>query len=157
MHEKKFTKWRAWHERSTFPGLKYPGVYALAITKTNLTGKGFAWRRDIIYIGMTNSVAGLSGRLLQFDYTISGKRLLHGGADRVRYAHQDHPALKKKLYVAIAVFPCDVRAKSAKDLETMGKVTRFEYQCWAEYVRNFRKLPRFNDKNAPKYSKAVGD
>ncbi|MDH3692218.1 MAG: hypothetical protein OEU36_22520 [Gammaproteobacteria bacterium] len=43
-------------------------------------------------------------------------------------------------------FPCDVRASVPEDLETMGKVTRFEYQCCAEYVRRFGKMPEFNDK-----------
>ena len=37
---------------------------------------------------MTNSIAGIKGRLKQFDNTIIGKGG-HGGADRVRYKYQD--------------------------------------------------------------------
>jgi hypothetical protein len=52
----------------------------LAYTTRNIAGKHFSWRKEIIYVGMTNAIAGLKGRLKQFDNTILGK-IGHGGAD----------------------------------------------------------------------------
>jgi len=43
---------------------------------------------------MTNSISGLKGRLKQFDNTIIGKAG-HGGADRVRFKHQNYEQLIK--------------------------------------------------------------
>lgn len=77
-----FSEWYPWQSREKLGGLKYPGVYAIAYTPSNLSGRPFSWRREIIYIGMTNSVLGLKGRLKQFDNTIAGNTG-HGGADRV--------------------------------------------------------------------------
>lgn len=36
----------------------------------------------------------------------------------------------------------------------MGEVTKYEYDCWAIYIENNDRYPKFNDlSNAPKYSK----
>ncbi len=74
---------------------------------------------------MTNSVAGLKGRLKQFDNTIVGQTG-HGGADRFRYEYQNYAELTEKLYVSVVPFICDVKTNNPKDLKVMGEVSKFE-------------------------------
>ncbi len=143
--EKNFSKWAKWSERGRFLGLKSPGVYILAISTKNLSGRDFKWIPDVKYIGMTNSQAGLKGRLKQFDNTIRGKEG-HGGACRFRYKHKNYDSLIKKLYVCICTIECDVKSNSPKDIKAMGEVAKLEYSCLAEYVQRYKCLPEFNDK-----------
>ena len=139
MYEKKFSLWQKWPQRND---LSDPGVYVIVRSGQDIAGKRFKWSKKIIYVGMTN--AGLKGRLKQFDNTIAGKKG-HGGAERVRYKYPDYTKLVKKLYVSIAPFNLKQR-NSPAGLRKMGDVARFEYLCLAEYVRRYRKLPKFNDK-----------
>lgn len=156
MFEEKFSEWRLWQSRAEISELKYPGVYVIAFTKNKLSKIPFSWSKEIIYVGMTNAVSGLSGRLKQFDNTIIGKRG-HGGADRVRYKYQNYDHLTKCLYVAVSPFECDVTSRQPKDLRIMGEVVKFEYLCLAYFVERYRKEPEFNDKKAsPKYSLTIG-
>ena len=156
MYESKFSPWRPWPRRDEALGVEYPGVYALAYSTRNIAGKPFSWRKEIIYVGMTNSISGLKGRLKQFDNTIVGKTG-HGGADRVRYKYQNYDSLVKRLYVAVAPFKCDPESNKPKDLNTMGEVTKFEYLCFAYFVEKYGELPEFNNKKeSPKYSLTAG-
>ena len=156
MVEHRFSTWYRWSQRKDLPRSEFPGVYAIARSRGALTGAQFSLREDIIYFGMTNAVSGLQGRLQQFDSTISGKRLAHGGADRVRHGYANYARLVPQLYVAVARFACDPVSNLPSDLRKMGDVARFEYICFAEYVEHFGRLPRFNDKKkASKYSKRV--
>ncbi len=148
----KFSKWVKWKDRNSLKGIDNPGIYCIAISDEVLSGKTFKWSVDIKYIGMTNSKTGLKGRLQQFDNTIIGKTG-HGGADRFRYKHQDYEKLISKLYVSVQFFDCDVASNNPNNLLIMGDVARFEYVCFAEFVKKFGNLPEFNDKpNAKKYS-----
>ena len=156
MRKRRFSRWLRWPDRNQHLGIRHPGVYAIAHSRRRLAGKAFSWRRDIIYIGMTNSVGGLRSRLQQFDNTIAGKTG-HGGADRVRYKFRKYRPLSQRLYVAVAIFECDVTSASPADLRTMGDVAQFEYRCLADFAERFRQVPPFNDKrNAPKFSLSVG-
>lgn len=153
MYEKRFSDWLSWNERKQIQGKYCPGVYVVALSERDFEGKPFSWRREIIYIGVTNSVGGLTGRLGNFDDTISGKRCTHGGADRVRFKHRKYHELVPKLYVSVVSFECNVSSKLPDDLRKMGKVVEFEYRCFAQYAEKFGKLPEFNDmKASPKYS-----
>ena len=101
---------------------------------------------------MTNSQAGLKGRLKQFDNTIVGKSG-HGGADRFRFKHQNYQELVDQLFVSVCSFECDVKSNKPEDFRIMGDVAKFEYECFATYVEKFGKMPEFNDKKlSPKYS-----
>lgn len=152
MIERRFSRWHLWTERGELPTC--PGVYAIARSSESLGGRVFKFRDEIVYFGMTNAVFGLRGRLQQFDNTISGKRLAHGGADRVRHGFSSYARLVSKLYVSVACFHCDPASNLPADLRKVGSVARFEYLCFAEYVDCFGRLPRFNDKaSSPKYSK----
>jgi hypothetical protein len=153
MIEDKFTKWIKWQDRKSLDGLNFPGVYSIAISETDLTNKDFKLTNEIKYFGMTNSKAGLKGRLTQFDNTIKGKTG-HGGADRFRFRYQNYDDLVAKLFVSVSIFKCNVESNTPKDLLVMGDIVRFEFVCFADYAEKFNNnLPVFNDKkNAPKYS-----
>lgn len=156
MYERKFSSWKKWENRNEIPKIDFPGVYVISHTEKNIENRKFSWRKEIIYIGMTNACKGLKGRLKQFDNTIIGKRG-HGGADRVRYKYQDYKKLIKHLYVAVASFNADVTSNQPKDLNVMGDVAKFEYQCFANFVETYGRLPEFNNKTeAPKYSLTYG-
>ena len=156
MKRRRFSRWLRWLDRNEHLGINYPGIYAIAYTRNRLAGKLFTWRPDIIYIGMTNGIGGLRSRLQQFDNTIAGKTG-HGGADRVRYKFRKYKPLSQRLYVAVAVFDCDVTSASPTDLRKMGDVAQFEYRCLADFAERFERVPAFNDKkNAPKFSLTVG-
>lgn len=156
MYENKFSRWRLWALRDDLTNLQFPGVYVVAYSTLNLSGRAFTWRKEIIYVGMTNAASGLQSRLGQFDNTIIGKTG-HGGADRVRYKFQDYKHLVKRLYVAVAPFKCNVVSNLPEDLRKMGQVVKFEYLCLAAYVEKFGVLPEFNNKKeSPKYSLTLG-
>lgn len=156
MYERKFSAWKKWENRDDLTKIDLPGVYIISHSEENIENRKFGLRRDIIYIGMTNAANGLKGRLKQFDNTIAGKRG-HGGADRVRYKHKEYKKLIKHLYVAVAPFNADVTSNRPKDLQTMGDVAKFEYQCFAYFVKEYGQLPEFNDKKrSPKYSLTHG-
>jgi hypothetical protein len=89
--------------------LEFPGIYALAISRNSLANQSFTWDSKIVYFGMTNSKAGLKGRLSQFHTTVSEISSHHGGADRFLNDH-DYAKLRKTLYVAVAPFKCDVES-----------------------------------------------
>lgn len=156
MYENRFSNWLLWQNRNELKYLHYPGVYAIRISLRNIANRKFSWHKEIVYIGMTNGISGLKGRLKAFDNTIKGKRG-HGGADRFRYKHQSYPRLVKKLYVSVAPFKADVTSIIPKDLIVMGNVAKFEYQCFAQYVVKHNDLPEFNNKKlSKKYSLTYG-
>ncbi len=152
MVENKFTTWKKWVNRDNLPDIEYPGIYCIAISESDLSEQDFTWIREIKYIGMTNSRAGLKGRLKQFNSTINGNTK-HGGADRFMYKYQDRQDLLNRLFVSAHPFECDVTTNDSRDLRTMGEVAKFEYECFATYVDKFNCLPEFNDKaNSDKLS-----
>lgn len=156
MYEAKFSQWIPWEQREELSNIQFPGVYAIRISQQDISGRKFSWHKEIAYIGMTNGVSGLKGRLKAFDNTIRGKRG-HGGADRFRYKHQNYNTLIENLYVSVAHFKADVTSNLPEDLLVMGKVALFEYQCFAEYVNKHGDLPEFNNKKeSKKYSLTYG-
>jgi hypothetical protein len=72
--EKNFSPWFHWNDRNDYAGIEYPGIYVVAISRRNIAREPFSFRREIVYVGMTNAVAGLKGRLIQFDNTIAQKQ-----------------------------------------------------------------------------------
>ena len=150
--ENYFTNWVKWEERNRLEGMRYPGIYCIAVSNENI--KNFEFIPALEYIGMTNSKGGLKSRLRQFDSTIKQKRRSHGGADRFLFKYQAYEAIKEHLYVAVRAFVCDTKNPSPNDLKVMGEVAKCEYDCWALYVEKNGRLPIFNDKKiSPKFSK----
>lgn len=153
-----FSRWARWDNRVLqLNGLQYPGIYALLISKRNLGGQPFDWLKDIVYFGMTNSVAGLKGRLSQFNNTLRDKSGGgHGGADRFRYDYRDGEELANRLYVSVCPFECQVRDVTPESLLVLGQVAMAEYVAFAEYVKRFGTLPKYNNKKvSPKLSKEL--
>jgi hypothetical protein len=154
MHEERFTRWFAWKNKNTIQNIHYPGIYACALSANNLTSQDFQWLQALMYIGMTNSITGIKGRLQQFDTTIRGTRTTHDGADRLRDKYRDYQLLNSQLYVAVAPFECDVTSNSPADLRIMGEVAKFEYECFACFAEKFGTLPEFNNTRlSSKFSK----
>lgn len=141
----KFSPWVKWNERSQLAALSFPGVYALAISQTDISGTSFSMCREIVYFGMTNSKGGLKSRLGQFDRTIKGGEG-HGGGHRVRFKHPDYDKLVPYLNVSVFHFECDVASNNPNDYRIMGDVAKCEYECFALFIEQFRQLPEFNDK-----------
>jgi len=155
--EKYFSPWFHWNDRSQYSGIKFPGIYVVAVSKDDISETEFSFRKEIIYVGMSNAVKGLAGRLKNFDNTIQflDKPSQHGGADRVRYKHKNYNSLVKKLYVSLRHFPCSPANETAADLRTMGNVANAEYQCMAQCVEELGALPEFNrKKESAKYSRS---
>ena len=166
MDTKKFSPWMKWNDRKETDNIKMPGIYAIAIVDQSIEGNDFKLLKEIVYFGMTNSQGGLISRLKAFDNTIKNKTG-HGGASRFKYEHIDRhnsmdsvevrekleEELISKLYVSIAPFNREGSKKpfSSNDLITMGDVAKAEYECFAEYFKEFKYLPQFNDmKKSPK-------
>lgn len=145
MAENLFERWNRWADRNSIPELKCPGVYLIAISSEDIQGHPFSWIPEIVYVGMTNALSGLKGRLKQFDNTIVGKTG-HGGAQRFRYKYPEYAALSQQLFLTVTRFPCNVECAKARDLRIMGRVAAFEYECLARYHEVFGRLPEFNDK-----------
>ncbi len=154
MNRKLFSPWAQWNNRNDLENLKFPGVYALAISKHDLSGKSFSWIKEIVYVGMSNALSGLKGRLKQFENTIIGKTG-HGGAERFLHDYRNDKKLVPLLYLAVAPYICDVTSNAPADLLVMGDVAKAEYECWAQYVSHFQKLPKYNNKKiSPKFRKS---
>lgn len=153
MREPMFSGWSAWHARDRLVQIGQPGIYVIAVEGRDITDEPFSWLASVVYVGMTNAVAGIRGRLRQFDRTISGKRIQHGGADRFRFRFQNYEELMGRLFVAIAPYPCDPTSNLPQDLRIMGDITNCEYECLARFVELHGRLPDFNDKKlSPKFS-----
>lgn len=141
-----FSKWYRWKNRLEISNLYLPGVYALSISEENLESSKFNLHENICYFGVTISVSGLKGRLKQFDNAIkNGIWNIHGGAERLRFKYNNYDELIPKLFVSVRSFDCNVRSNDPNTLLIKGKIVEFEYVCFAEYVKNFGKLPEFND------------
>jgi len=157
MNQNRFTGWSIWDKRNDLDNTNYPGVYAIRISQKSLAGRKFSWHKEIVYIGMTNAITGLRGRLKAFDDTIGGKSVRHGGGDRFKFQHQNYDEVVEKLYVSVARFKADVTSKTPKNLRVMGDVARFEFQCLAKYVESYGELPEFNDmQKSKKHSLTYG-
>jgi hypothetical protein len=141
----KFSKWISWAERDKLSDIKYPGVYALAVSEKDLSNTKYKLIQEIKYFGMTNSGGGLKSRLKQFDNTIIGKRG-HGGAKRFLYEYKKHKDFAQKLFVSVCPVVCNVKSNNPKDLLLMGEIAWREYYCFAQYAKKYNKLPKFNDK-----------
>lgn len=143
----KFSNWINWSTRNELEGIKFPGIYCIAVKESDISNDCFQLIPELEYIGMTNSKGGLKSRLNQFDSTIKHK-LQHGGADRFmkKYDGVPYDMLVNKMFVSVWTFDCKVDSNEYNDLITMGEVAKSEYVCFAEYVKKYGQLPEFNNK-----------
>jgi hypothetical protein len=146
-----FSKWVRFDERKKLEQLKYPGIYAIAYSNEDISGKDFDWIKEIVYIGMSFK-RNLRIRLEEFYKTINLKSGQHDPAKRFCFnLDNEDENWREKLCVSVMPIPCDVRSNSPKDLICMGEIEKQEYVCFAKYVRKHKEMPRFNDeKRSPK-------
>lgn len=101
-----FSRWVKFDHRRELKATQFPGIYAIAISTSDIAGARFSWMEEIVYFGFTNGVGGLRVRLEQFNNTLRDKAGPgHGGAQRFRGKYRNGNALAKKLYVAIDLSP----------------------------------------------------
>lgn len=141
------SNWVKWEDRNSLGGIKFPGIYSIAVSNHNLNGKEFSLVREIEYIGMTNSSGGLKSRLSQFNNTIRRKRKQHGGAHRFLGKYWNYEDVREKLFVSICSFECGLDKNNPDDLLVMGEVAKAEYVFWAHYIKKYGRYPIFNDKD----------
>ncbi len=130
---------------------KFPGVYLLAFTNTDLEGKPIELK-DIFYVGMSNSRGGAKQRLKQFINGIhknyghsAGNRFFQDYSKGKSFAVANH---KKTFFVASLSLPCIVHKdeRTAEDLRKMGEVAKFEYDVLAYIKEKIGKEPELNKK-----------
>jgi len=145
-----FTPWHPWDKRKSISRVRFPGVYLIRITNSDLIDDSPARICDACYIGMTNSKGGLAGRLNQFNTTITieGKKD-HNPATRIRRDRGLYGTWNERLYVAVMAIECNVEKPNDEDYMKMGWVTFLEYEAFAQYYREHQSLPRYNTKTKP--------
>lgn len=148
MKNYKNSNWVKWENKNNLEGIKYPGIYSVAVTDKNIEGLQFEMIENIEYIGMTNSKGGLKSRLIQFDSTIKRIRLHHGGAHRFIGKYWKYEEIKDNLYVSICPFECGNDKSNIDDLIAMGEVAKAEYVFWIDYIKRYGRYPIFNDKSS---------
>ena len=67
--------------------------------------------------------------------------------------NESYEELVQKMFVSVWSFDCKVDSNKYEDLIIMGEVAKSEYKCFAEFVKNHKVLPEFNNKESPKFSK----
>src|SRR3989338_5535924 len=106
--ELKFSKWFKWYNRENYEFKKFPGVYAISKSKTQLESKEFDWNTDIIYIGMSNDKNGIIKRWKFFDNAICGKKgNSHSAGNRIRKEFGSYDNWREELYVAADMVKCN--------------------------------------------------
>jgi len=144
------TPWYSWKNRNDLPNKRQPAVYFLALSEPDISGTEFNMIKEIIYIGMSVSQKGVTGRLNQFERAMKGADGTHGGAERVRFKHIPNDHFFDRLYVSICSFPISASRNTSDDLRSMGECVKHEYVNIADYLDRHGILPEFND---PKRSK----
>lgn len=138
-----YSSWHKWEDRASITGADQPGIYLLAI-KGSRPVDANATYKDVCYIGMTVSKAGLKGRWRQLDRSLRGSGG-HSGANSIfaqRGAISDWG--RKQLYVAAMPVPCNTTELTAADLRTQGKICYLEYEAFAQFFEHQHKKPDFN-------------
>ena len=149
--EQGFSPWRKWDDRDKpTEQTKYPGIYVVALSASELAGQPFSFSDAIVYVGMTN--ASLKTRLTAFDKTIRKKGRKHGGADRFLGTHQKFKDVEGLLYVSTKHWEWPSTDKKTPEcLRTKGIVAAAEYEMLARCVEELTALPAFNQKESKKF------
>ena len=133
-----------------------PGIYAIAYSNVNLSGKEFDYIEDIVYFGMSINKRGLQGRLYQFFRTINGKSKQHTAAEKMAHElSKENDDWMNKIYISL--LPCiycsttiissgHITQDDCLNLNFMGGIAKQEYACLYEYAKRYNKLPRFCSK-----------
>jgi hypothetical protein len=147
---KQNTKWVPWKKRETISKKNQPGIYYIAHSNKDLEGHDFSYIEEIAYIGMTISKKGLKGRLDQFEKAMYGSNGIHGGAERVRFKHNDANSFFENTYISVCIFELSSEMNTSNDWRIKGDCVGHEYKSFAEYLDQHKKLPEFNDQKRSK-------
>ena len=143
----KFSRWYKWDERTEIQNLNNPGIYAIAITSNNLSGKKFDYGK-VDYIGMSNSKGGLNSRLNGFNRAIHGNKGHSGGRTIFGDLGTYRKWKGKKLFVSVVQVKCNTEkaSRTHRDLINMGWVAFLEYEAMAEFKKRLKREPHYNKK-----------
>jgi hypothetical protein len=144
------TNWFKWSERNKIVNKNQPAIYFIAYTDQDISNTKFSLIEEIVYIGMTISTRGLKGRLDQFENAMKGKNGVHGGAERVRFKHQDKDYFFQNAYVSACIFKLSENKNTPNDWIIKGDCVGHEYKSFAAYLEQYNRLPEFNDHNKSK-------
>lgn len=130
------------------PRLKNPGVYLLACpekSRRDLEGQKINVK-DVDYVGMSNSKAGLAGRLRQFKRAIEGRRGHSGGNNFVQHKGKYSKLKHGPFYFAVWNTECCNKksAPEANDFRAMGHVACLEQYAIAYVKEKNRRVPKLN-------------
>jgi hypothetical protein len=131
-----------WENRNEYKFKLFQGVYVIAVTNKRLEGEKVTWN-DVVYIGMTNSLGGLSNRWRQFDRAINGK-FGHSGGKTIYEDLGPYYKWKKNLFVAAMGIECNVKNPKDEDYIRMGWVAFYEYEAFSMFFRNTGEHPKYN-------------
>lgn len=127
-----FSKWHEWDGFRDINDI-YSGIYAIAISNKTLHSNRVNYN-DIVYIGMSNSMLGIKGRLTQLNNAIHGK-YGHSGGKSMFNDLGNYKKWNKKLFVSVMPIECDVKRRNVDDLINMGVVTCLEYMAFAKFKK----------------------
>ncbi|WP_445157280.1 hypothetical protein [Halomonas sp. E14] len=139
-----FTRWKLWGERFDITDRKYPGVYVIAISDQDLSGKAVKWR-NVVYIGMTKSKGGLSQRWSQLQNSLRGRNG-HSGGWAIYKALGNFDEWNSNLFVAAMPIKCNAADAGPNDLRRLGWIAYLEYEAFSKFSRNVpgHRRSRFN-------------
>ena len=131
-------------------GKNQPAVYFIAYSEHDISDNEFTMLKEIVYIGVTISINGLNGRLNQFTRSMTGKKNVHGGAERVLFANEDIEAFFNSAFVSARIFNISKAKSEVEVLRIKGKCLGDEYASFADYFEIHNELPKFNNPKSPK-------
>ena len=142
----KFSKWFIWEDRKKFPNKTFPGVYMISITNRDLKRREPEYG-DVVYIGETKSLKGLSGRWSQLNQAINGKGG-HSGGNTIHSHLGNFNTWTKKLFVCGMAVKCNVKkdTRTPNDLIIMGWIAFLEYEAMSNYKNKINREPKYNTK-----------
>lgn len=140
----KFQKWVKWEDRKSLLNLEAPGVYCIAKTNEDISGKDFSFTKDIIYFGESRC---LSNRLHQFNRVLSGADKGHSGARTFmgKFSSTKGKNLLSILYVTIMpIGKGKASGLISEDWCRRGDARKLELYCIAEYLSKYSHIPECN-------------
>ncbi len=128
-----------------FPGSEYPGVYLIAYSDRDLTGRKVS-ANDVYYVGMSH--AGLRKRLSQFVRGVQDGGH-HSGAQHHYQLHGPYQVPNsegRQFFFATISLPCIYRKsrRFPRDLQKLGIVSQLEYYAIAHCKEVGGREPELN-------------
>ncbi len=133
----------------------YPGVYIISFPRARKPKKSIDVNKVVFYVGYSNSIEGVKGRLGAFKKGAESSTGHHSAGNR--FCKEDCNGMaftktkkfnNKHFYVKALLFKnCMVdkkKKRSARSLKTMGKIRMLEYYVMASVLEQTNKEPKLN-------------